>query len=47
MDDKITVWSEKIPNLVSIRFAWKNNPDVANLYNKEGLPASLFRTDEF
>jgi sialate O-acetylesterase len=25
-----------------IRYAWANNPDKANLYNKEGLPASPF-----
>jgi len=27
-----------------VRYAWANNPDGANLYNKEGLPASAFRT---
>jgi sialate O-acetylesterase len=29
-----------------MRYAWANNPEVANLYNKEGLPASPFRTSE-
>ena len=28
-----------------VRYAWADNPDGANLYNKEGLPASPFRTD--
>jgi sialate O-acetylesterase len=27
------------------RYAWANNPDEANLYNKDGLPANPFRTD--
>jgi len=29
---------------VAVRYGWSNNP-VCNLYNKEGLPASPFRTD--
>ncbi|MEQ9568250.1 MAG: sialate O-acetylesterase, partial [Pseudomonadales bacterium] len=27
---------------ISIRYAWADNPDKANLYNAEGLPASSF-----
>ncbi len=42
--DKIVVWSDQIPNPKYVRYAWADNPDV-NLYNKEGLPASPFRTD--
>lgn len=30
----------------SVRYAWATNPDV-NLYNREGLPATPFRTDRF
>jgi sialate O-acetylesterase len=29
-----------------VRYAWADNPESANLYNKEGLPASPFRTDK-
>jgi sialate O-acetylesterase len=29
-----------------VRYAWADNPEGANLYNKEGLPASPFRTDQ-
>lgn len=29
-----------------VRYAWGDNPEGANLYNKEGLPASPFRTDK-
>ncbi len=43
--DKIIVWSDSLPNPVAVRYAWADNPDTANLYNKAGLPASPFRTD--
>ncbi|MCU0645473.1 MAG: beta galactosidase jelly roll domain-containing protein [bacterium] len=45
--DKIVVWSDKIANPVAVRYAWADNPAGANLYNKDGLPASPFRTDEY
>ena len=44
--DKVIVWNDDITNPVAVRYAWADNPDGANLYNKEGLPASSFRTDE-
>ncbi|MBN1804127.1 MAG: hypothetical protein JW837_02640 [Sedimentisphaerales bacterium] len=44
--NKIVVWNDEITNPVAVRYAWADNPDGANLYNKEGLPASPFRTDE-
>lgn len=40
----IAVFSEKVKNPVSVRFAWKAVPDP-NLFNGENLPASPFRTD--
>jgi len=43
--DKVIVWSDEVPNPVSVRYAWADNPEGANLYNKEGLPASPFTTD--
>ena len=45
--DKVVVWSNAVPAPVAVRYAWANNPDDANLYNKEGLPASPFRTDKW
>jgi sialate O-acetylesterase len=45
--DKVVVWSEKASNPVAVRYAWADNPGDANLYNKEGLPASPFRTDNW
>jgi len=43
--DKVIVYSENVPKPVAVRYAWADNPADANLYNKEGLPASPFRTD--
>jgi len=45
--NKIIVWKDKIANPVAVRYAWADNPEGANLYNKDGLPASPFRTDEY
>ncbi|MCX6237314.1 MAG: beta galactosidase jelly roll domain-containing protein [Bacteroidia bacterium] len=44
--NKVVVWNEAISNPVSVRYAWADNPEGANLYNVEGLPASPFRTDQ-
>jgi len=44
--DKIIVWNDDVINPVAVRYAWANNPLRPNLYNKEGLPASPFRTSE-
>ncbi|MDZ7876222.1 MAG: sialate O-acetylesterase [Saprospiraceae bacterium] len=43
--DEIVVSSEKITTPQYVRYAWQDNPDGANLYNKEGLPASPFTTE--
>lgn len=40
--DKVVVWNDNIANPVVVRYAWADNPDGANLFNKEGLPASPF-----
>lgn len=44
--NRVRVWSDEIANPQHVRYAWGINPDDANLYNKEGLPASPFRTDK-
>lgn len=46
-DGKVVVFSKDVANPVAVRYAWANNPDDANFYNKEGLPASPFRTDSW
>lgn len=43
--DKIEVWNKDIPHPMYVRYAWANNPHGANLYNREGLPASPFQTN--
>lgn len=43
--DEVVVWSEEIAKPVAVRFAWSDAPNP-NLFNKAGLPASPFRTDE-
>jgi sialate O-acetylesterase len=43
----VVVYSEEVPDPVSVRYGWANNPDDVNLYNKEGLPANPFRTDDW
>jgi sialate O-acetylesterase len=42
----VIVSSNKVANPVAVRYAYSNNP-VCNLYNKENLPASPFRTDDW
>jgi sialate O-acetylesterase len=45
-DDKVVVWSDEINEPKYVRYAWADDPVNPNLYNKEGLPASPFRTDK-
>ena len=44
--NSVVVWSDEVQEPSYVRYAWADNPDGANLYNKEGLPASPFRTDQ-
>lgn len=41
----VVVHSDQVPIPVSVRYAWDNYPQGANLVNKAGLPAAPFRTD--
>jgi sialate O-acetylesterase len=44
----VTVSSAAVAKPVAVRYAWAMNPSERNLlYNKEGLPASPFRTDDW
>ncbi|WP_324721705.1 sialate O-acetylesterase [Salinimicrobium sp. HB62] len=45
--NKVVVYHPEVSNPVAVRYAWADNPDTANLYNREGLPASPFRTDDW
>jgi sialate O-acetylesterase len=44
--DSVVVSSLKVPKPMAVRYGWANSPSC-NLYNKEGLPASPFRTDNW
>ena len=46
--DAVVVSSMEVSTPVAVRYAWAMNPSQRNLlYNKEGLPASPFRTDKW
>ncbi len=47
LGDQVIVSSPRVPRPVAVRYAWADNPDTANLFNVEGLPASPFRTDNW
>jgi sialate O-acetylesterase len=44
--DTVVVWSESVARPVAVRFGWHQEAEP-NLTNKEGLPASPFRTDNW
>ena len=46
-DDTVVVSSEQVPEPTMVRFGWVNfAKPTLNFFNKEGLPASPFRTDD-
>jgi sialate O-acetylesterase len=44
--DDVVAWSDAVPVPVAVRYAWADNPD-ATLVNRDGLPASPFRSDDW
>src|SRR5205823_11999883 len=44
--DTVIVSSPDVKDPVAVRYAWAGDP-VSNLINKDGLPASPFRSDEW
>jgi sialate O-acetylesterase len=45
-DDSVVLASVQVSKPAAARYGWANSPRC-NLYNKEGLPAAPFRTDEW
>jgi len=45
--DTVVVSSDEVKAPVAVRYAYTTNPEGANLYNKDGMPASPFRTDSW
>ena len=44
--NSVVVSSPDVPAPAAVRYAWANSPEC-NLFNKDGLPASPFRTDDW
>ena len=44
--DTVEVSSPDVSNPVAVRYGWADNP-IVNFQNKEGLPVTPFRTDDF
>jgi sialate O-acetylesterase len=44
--DTVVVGSKEVSSPVAVRYGWGSNPPC-NLYNKDGLPAAPFRTDDW
>lgn len=45
--DTVVVNSPKVARPAAVRYAWSDNPSSADLTNREGLPASPFRSSEW
>jgi sialate O-acetylesterase len=46
-ENKVIVSHPKNQKIISVRYAWADAPEDANLFNAEGFPASPFRTDDW
>lgn len=46
-DNTIYISSESVDKPVAVRYAWADDPNDVNLYNKAGFPAVPFRTDKW
>jgi sialate O-acetylesterase len=44
--DKVVITADGVTNPEAVRYNWADNPP-GNLYNKDGLPARPFRTDDW
>lgn len=44
--DTVVLEAKEVAQPVAVRYGWANNPEVS-LYNKAGLPAGPFRSDNF
>ena len=45
--DTVVVSSPRVAKPVAVRYAFRHNPRGVNFYNRAGLPASPFRTDNW
>jgi sialate O-acetylesterase len=45
-NDKLIVWSKSVKDPVAVRYAF-GNTSIGNVFSKEGLPVTAFRTDSW
>ncbi|HEX9513111.1 MAG TPA: sialate O-acetylesterase [Puia sp.] len=45
--DKVVVWQDGVSAPTAIRYGWADDAGEGNFFNKEGFPASPFRTDQW
>ncbi|WP_338357096.1 sialate O-acetylesterase [Yeosuana marina] len=45
--NKVIVYSDKVNKPIAVHYGWSDDAGDCNLYNKEGFPASPFRTDNW
>ena len=45
--DAVVVSSPRVAEPVAVRYAWADNPEGCNRWNRAGLPAPAFRTDQW
>ena len=43
----VVVWQDGVASPVAVRYGWMDDAGEDNLFNKEGLPAPPFRTDQW
>ena len=46
-NNEVIVSNSNVDNPIAVRYAWAMNPEACNLFNKEGFPASPFKTDDW
>jgi len=46
VNNEVLVWSAEVKDPVAVRYGWAAYP-LVNLWNRDGLPASPFRTDDY
>jgi sialate O-acetylesterase len=46
-ENSVVVQAPEVKRPVAVRYAWADNPGTLDLYNREGLPALPFRTDNW
>jgi len=46
-NNSVAVYNMQVQSPIAVRYLWSGQPDEIDLYNKNGLPVTPFRTDDF